>query len=86
MTRYFAVDASRLYHVFKFASLSSGADFMRSNPARPMSAMGGGFWFDLGLHHWDFKDSGGLTLPIPARGLTLGEVSATAAGYFTEHP
>jgi hypothetical protein len=53
--------ADDVYQTMKagFMALNSifGTNYGKSNPANPFSALGGGYWYDLGLKHYRHFDS-----------------------------
>jgi hypothetical protein len=57
-----ALEAGKFYYdALKRFSILSGWDFLKANKNLPYSAMGGDFWWRLGLEHWVWFDSQSLS-------------------------
>ena len=63
-----------VYDMDKVFSLLTHWDFLKANKDLPFSAMGGSYWFRLGLEHWDQFDRGSAAKVEPPHFLSYDEV------------
>ena len=75
--------ANGVYQFYKAIAMGAnsvfGTDYVKSNPNRPFSPLGGGFWYQLGLSNYYTHDRGNAdnrSSKSPARELTVGDVIA----------